>query len=53
MSLLSFFYIFLGRFHDSQVLSELFYATSNLIVMLNDAILHKKACVIPKMVSFC
>ncbi|XP_025088178.1 peroxisomal membrane protein PEX16-like [Pomacea canaliculata] len=42
-------YLIAGRFHDSQVLSELFYATSNLIVMLNDAILHKKACVIPKM----
>ncbi|KAL8614330.1 hypothetical protein ACOMHN_007668 [Nucella lapillus] len=44
-------YLVAGRFHDSQVLSELFYTASNLIVMLNDAILRKKADVngaIPK-----
>ncbi|XP_076450577.1 peroxisomal membrane protein PEX16-like [Babylonia areolata] len=44
-------YLVAGRFHDSQVLSELFYTASNLIVMLNDAILRKKAVIdgaIPK-----
>ncbi|KAK7099229.1 peroxisomal membrane protein PEX16-like [Littorina saxatilis] len=44
-------YLVAGRFHDSQVLSELFYTASNLIVMLNDAILRKSASIsgaIPK-----
>ncbi|KAK7486694.1 hypothetical protein BaRGS_00022095 [Batillaria attramentaria] len=44
-------YLVAGRFNDSQVLSELFYTASNLIVMLNDAILRKSSTLVPKLVQ--
>ncbi|XP_064602095.1 peroxisomal membrane protein PEX16-like [Liolophura sinensis] len=42
-------YFIAGRFQDSGVLSELVYSASNILVMLNDAILQKAALLVPKM----
>ncbi|ESO97557.1 hypothetical protein LOTGIDRAFT_208740 [Lottia gigantea] len=36
-------YVIAGRFHDSQVISELMFSASNLLVLLNDAILKGAA----------
>lgn len=41
-------YIIAGRIDDSQVLSELVYLSSNLLVFLNDQILKNSANLIPK-----
>lgn len=41
-------YIIAGRFDDSQVLSELVYLASNLLVLVNDQILKNAAKLIPK-----
>ncbi|XP_041365576.1 peroxisomal membrane protein PEX16-like [Gigantopelta aegis] len=41
-------YLVAGRFGNSQVLSELMYTASNLLVLLNDAILKQKSKIVPK-----
>lgn len=40
-----------GRFEDSQVLSELVYLASNLLVLLNDTIFRQTAKVLKNIVS--
>ncbi|XP_071099909.1 peroxisomal membrane protein PEX16-like [Haliotis cracherodii] len=41
-------YVIAGRLRNAQVLSELMYTSSNLLVFLNDAILKQTAKIIPK-----
>ncbi|XP_014777235.1 peroxisomal membrane protein PEX16 [Octopus bimaculoides] len=41
-------YLIAGRYNDSQVLSELVYSASRLMVMLNDIILQQAVKIVPK-----
>ncbi|GAB1608491.1 peroxisomal membrane protein PEX16-like [Argonauta hians] len=41
-------YVVAGRYNDSQVLSELLYSSSRLMVMLNDMILKQAVKIVPK-----
>lgn len=45
-------FIFVGRFEDSQVFSELVYLASNLLILVNDTIIKNASKVIPKIVSY-
>ena len=46
-----FFFFFSGRCNDSQVLSELVYSASRLMILMNDMILQQAVRIVPKVVS--